>query len=70
MSLRKLKGKLSLKSHDQGGDSARTIAWNTFRTVLTIAKETIDDVPVPGVKAALGGLLAVVDTIEVRCHQT
>lgn len=63
MSLSKIKKHLPHKD----GDSARTIAWNTLQTVLTIAKETIDDVPVPGVKAALGGLLAVIDTIQV-CH--
>lgn len=67
MSLRKLKEKFSSKGHIQGGDSAQTVAWNTLQTVLTIAKEAIDDVPAPGVKAALGALLAVIDTIQVCC---
>lgn len=62
MSLSKIKKHFS---HNDG-DSAQTIAWNTLQTVLTVAKETIDDVPVPGVKAALGGLLVVIDTVQVR----
>lgn len=67
MGFGKLKEKLCYGGRDEGGDSPRTIAWNTLQTVLTIAKETMDGVPAPGVKAALGGLLAVIDTIEV-CH--
>lgn len=47
------------------GDKARTIAWNTLLTILTITKEASDDIPIPGLRSAIGGLLAVVQAIQV-----
>lgn len=47
------------------GESARRTAWNTLRTAMDIANEAVDGLPIPGLKAAIGGLLAVINKIEV-----
>ncbi len=36
-----------------------------LQTTLKIVKESIDDVPVPGLKSAVGGLLEVIVALEV-----
>lgn len=48
------------------GDSPKTVIWNTFRTALDIANEATDGIPLIGLKSAIGGLIAVIKTFEVR----
>lgn len=57
---------LKFQRKDVSGDKPTVIAWNTFQTVLTIAKDAVEGVPVPGLKAAIGGVLAIITTIQVR----
>lgn len=40
-------------------------ALSAFKSALTILKESVDGVPVPGLKAGVGGFIAVLDVIEV-----
>lgn len=47
------------------GSSSKTVIWNTFRTALDVANEAADGIPPVGLKAAIGGLIAVIKTFEV-----
>ena len=47
-------------------DIYHTNQLSAIQTTLTIAVEAVDGIPAPGLKAALGGLLAVVKTVSVR----
>ena len=46
--------------------SKSDIAWNGLLTTLPIVQATLDAVPVPGLKAAVGGLLEVLRGLDVR----
>ncbi|KAF8337481.1 uncharacterized protein EI90DRAFT_3013691 [Cantharellus anzutake] len=48
------------------GDTPTTgsTVWHGVLSVLCIAKETLDSVPVPGLKGAIGGFLEVVNQLE------
>ncbi|KAG8937611.1 hypothetical protein FRC03_008008 [Tulasnella sp. 419] len=49
----------SSKAKEVGGEVSGALI-----TTLTIAKESLDGVPVPGLKAAVGGVLEVIKTIK------
>ncbi|KAG8918698.1 hypothetical protein FRC02_002162, partial [Tulasnella sp. 418] len=49
----------SSKAKDVGGEVSGALI-----TTLTIAKESLDGVPIPGLKAAVGGVLEVIRTIK------
>lgn len=61
-------GETSAGGRDQRneGDSAKTVVWNTFRTVLDVANQATANLPPVGLGAAIGGLVAVIKTFEVR----
>lgn len=46
-------------------DSLSGDVLNALQTTLTIVKESIDGVPIPGLKAAVGGLLEVIRAFKV-----
>lgn len=48
-----------------GGDDARTVAWNTMRTTLNLAKEASSGLPLIGLEGAIAGVIAVIDAIDV-----
>ena len=39
--------------------------WNTLKAVLDGTAQALDDIPVPGPKAAFGALLSVITALEV-----
>ena len=39
-----------------------------LQTVLSFLKETVGEVGIPGVKPAIGGLLSILDVVQVRCY--
>lgn len=59
----RLKTLLSARSPE--GDSAGTAARDVFQMVLEVTNASLDGVPVPGLKAAIGGVLAIINRIEV-----
>lgn len=65
-------GETNVRSRSQvnEGDSSKTVAWNSFRTALDFANEATDGIPLIGLKAAIGGLIAVIKTFEVRAGNT
>ena len=46
--------------------SKSDIAWNGLLSMLPIVQETLNAVPVPGLQAAVGGLLDVLRGLDVR----
>ena len=47
------------------GDTGIGTVWNGVISLLNIAQATLDSVPVPGLKSAIGGFLAVVNQLDV-----
>ena len=60
------KSNSSQPSSSQSSQSPRDIAWNGLLTTLPIVQQSLDAVPVPGVKAAVGGLLEILKGLDVR----
>lgn len=56
----------SSQANPPKAESRKTVIMDTFRTTLNIAKEAVDGIPPVGLKAAIGGVLAVIETFEVR----
>lgn len=50
------------------GQSGNATLWDAFKLALKITKESVDGLPPIGLKAAVGGLLAIIETFEV--HRT
>jgi len=48
--------------------STTDLLFNATRQGLTLVKETLDGVPVPGLKGAIGGLLCILEMLDVSCH--
>jgi hypothetical protein len=46
---------------------ASDVTLGAFKTTLRLVKECVDGLPAPGLKGALGGVLAVLEGIEVSC---
>src|SRR5258708_1618069 len=53
-------------SSSQSSPSPRVIAWNGLLSTLPIVEQSLIAVPVPGVRAAVGGLLEILRGLEVR----
>ncbi|KAF8321491.1 uncharacterized protein EI90DRAFT_3020269 [Cantharellus anzutake] len=49
---------------DAKGDAGASTIWNGVKSVLRIAQTSLDSVPVPGLKSAIGGFLEAVSQLE------
>jgi len=49
-----------------GGSVAAVDTLGALQATLTILRESVDGIPVPGLKTALGGLLALLTAIRVN----
>ncbi|KAF8310356.1 uncharacterized protein EI90DRAFT_3024492 [Cantharellus anzutake] len=66
---RTLKGNLEddVKGNTKGDSKGATCVgtiWNGVKSVLRIAQASLDSVPVPGLKGAIGGFLEIVNQLE------
>src|SRR6266436_7180435 len=57
-------------SSSHSSPSPRVIAWNGLLSMLPIVRQSLDAVPVPGVKVAVGGLLEILKGLDVREKST
>ena len=56
----------SQPSSSQSALSPRDIAWNGLLSTLPIVEQSLDAIPVPGVKVAVCGLLEILRGLNVR----
>jgi hypothetical protein len=63
--LGKLKGNTSTKAAVKRSKESLTYAWPALRLALTVFEKTLDGVPIPGLKGAVGGILVLAKSEEV-----
>jgi hypothetical protein len=60
-----IKSKLqSLRITDDPAVNALKYTWPALKLALTVLKKTLDGVPIPGLKGAIGGFLELAETAE------
>jgi hypothetical protein len=52
------------------GDPALEYTWPALKLALTVLEKTLDGVPIPGLKGAIGGFLELAKTAEVSARTT
>jgi hypothetical protein len=60
----------STSTSGTSGPGVGTETLVALQATLTILRDSVDGIPVPGLKASLGGLLALLTAIRVSCHAT
>jgi len=53
-----------------GGPGLGAETLITLQATLTILKDSVDGLPIPGLKASLAGLLSVITAIRVCCFNS
>jgi len=61
--------KSTIITHDRA-TLALKYAWPALKLALIVFEKTLDGVPIPGLKGAIGGILELAKTTEVRVKAT